>query len=266
MKKIHFYKFHGAGNDFILLDRRTRPIQLTGEEIALCCHRHYGIGADGLIFIETSNKADFAMRYFNADGKEATLCGNGSRCSVALAHRLRIIKRQCSFWASDGLHHAIIEKHRGQDWIITIEMKDVPHVTDFSDGCFIDTGSPHFVLPRSEINNLSIEKEGRKLRSDVRFPDGTNVDFIAWTDSQLQVHTYERGVEAETLSCGTGVTASAIAWAHFNHWGNGHYDIQVCTKGGNFTVSFDKTATHYGHIRLTGPAHCSFSGIFRLPE
>lgn len=262
MKEIAFHKFHGAGNDFVLIDNRTGQIRLTDGEIALCCHRHFGIGADGLILIESSDKADFAMRYFNADGKEATLCGNGSRCSVALAHHLRLIKRQCSFWASDGLHHATIEKHKKQDWLITIEMKDVPSVTDFQDGCFIDTGSPHFVVPCSEIDTLPVEKAGRQLRFDARFPCGTNVDFITWKDSQLQVRTYERGVEAETLSCGTGVTAAAMICAHRNHWDNGHYDIQVCTKGGNFIVSFDKTAPHYRHIRLTGPAHRSFSGIF----
>jgi len=264
MKNIRFYKFHGAGNDFILIDNRDNLYELTKEEIAFCCHRRYGIGADGLIIMEQTDKADFAMRYYNADGCEATLCGNGSRCITALASMLHVIDRQCTFIASDGEHNATVNHQTEKEWNITVDIKDIKKVKNFDDGHFLDTGSPHFVVSVNDLANYDVENEGNRLRHDKRFKGGTNVDFVMPTDNGIYVRTYERGVEAETLSCGTGVTASALAWAHLNHWENGHYEVPVTTPGGNFIISFDKKKDHFKDILLTGPAKWSYTGEIRL--
>ncbi len=266
MKTIPFFKFHGAGNDFIMIDNRCGHYGLEDNEVAYLCDRHAGIGADGLIFLETDPEVSFSMRYYNADGKEATLCGNGSRCVVALANMLGEIGNNCVFRASDGLHDASVFSHELNSWVISLEMKDVKEMKLYEDGCFLDTGSPHFVVPVEDLKAYPVVAEGCRLRHDARFCQGTNVDFVEADGDGIKVRTYERGVEDETLSCGTGVTAAALAWALHNDKGDRHYELPVLTRGGSFKVAFDKKATGYTSISLVGPAVWSFSGTADVPD
>lgn len=266
MKTIPFFKFHGAGNDFIMIDNRGGYYGLEDNEVAYLCDRHIGIGADGLIFLETDPEVSFSMRYYNADGKEATLCGNGSRCVVALANMLGEIGDNCVFRASDGLHDASVYSHELNSWVISIEMKDVKEMKVYEDGCFLDTGSPHFVVPVADLKAYPVVAEGCRLRHDARFGQGTNVDFVEEDGDGLKVRTYERGVEDETLSCGTGVTAAALAWALRNDKGNRHYELPVLTRGGSFKVAFDKKTDGYVSISLVGPVVWSFSGTADVPD
>ncbi len=266
MKTIPFFKFHGAGNDFIMVDNRSGFYHLEDHEVAYLCDRHAGIGADGLIFLETDPDVSFSMRYYNADGKEATLCGNGSRCVVALANMLGEIGNNCVFRASDGLHDASVYSHELNKWVIALEMKDVKEMKVYEDGCFLDTGSPHFVVPVDDLKSYPVVTEGRRLRHDARFSQGTNVDFVETDGDSLKVRTYERGVEDETLSCGTGVTAAALAWTSQHVKSNGHFEMPVLTRGGSFKVAFDKKASGYTFISLVGPVVWSFSGTADIPE
>lgn len=267
MKTIPFFKFHGAGNDFIMIDNRNGYYRLDDNEVAYLCDRHAGVGADGLIFLETDPEVSFSMRYYNADGKEATLCGNGSRCVVALANMLGEIGNNCVFRASDGLHDASVYSHELNHWVIALEMKDVKEVKVYDDGCFLDTGSPHFVVPVDDLEAYPVVAEGCRLRHDPRFSQGTNVDFVEEADGDsIKVRTYERGVEDETLSCGTGVTAAALAWTLQNNKGNQRYELPVLTRGGSFKVAFDKKANGYKFISLVGPVVWSFSGTADIPD
>ncbi|MEG2069866.1 MAG: diaminopimelate epimerase, partial [Bacteroidales bacterium] len=223
------------------------------------------VGADGLILLEKgTSDYDFSMRYFNADGKEASLCGNGSRCIVAFADFLGIIGLKSTFKAYDGLHAATILEHWESQWLITIQMNDVNLLQPYRDGYFVDTGSPHFVTFFEEINSLDICVLGKKLRYDARFVEGTNVNFVMPYEGGICVRTFERGVEDETLSCGTGVTAAAIVWAQNQHFPNGIYMVPVHTQGGDFTIRFHKNGDHYSDIYLTGPVVHTFSGQFYI--
>lgn len=265
-KDLHFVKFHGAGNDFILIDNRI-PITLSHEEIAKLCDRHMGIGADGLILLEKpkTSGTHFWMRYFNADGHEASLCGNGSRCVVAFANSLGIISKKAIFEAFDGLHTAeIINTSDGHFWQISLDMHDVSVIETFEDGLFLNTGSPHFVVPVEEVIQYNVFEEGKKLRYDSRFVGGTNVNFFSVYQNGIFVRTYERGVEAETWSCGTGVTATALAWAKLQKFPDGMHHVAVYARGGNFDIAFQKRATQYTSIVLTGPVEKAFSGIVIL--
>ncbi len=266
MKTVPFFKFHGAGNDFIMIDNRSGHYGLEDNEVAYLCDRRAGIGADGLIFLETDPEVSFSMRYYNADGKEATLCGNGSRCVVALANMLGEIGDNCVFRASDGLHDASVCSHELNTWVISVEIKDVKEMTVYEDGCFLDTGSPHFVVPADGLNAYPVVAEGCRLRHDTRFCLGANVDFVETDGDSIKVRTYERGVEDETLSCGTGVTAAALAWTFLNNKSDGHYELPVQTRGGSFKVAFDKKADSYTFISLVGPAVWSFSGTADVPD
>lgn len=261
MMRTHFYKFHGAGNDFIMIDNRPAR-QFSQAEVAAMCHRRFGVGADGLILLENGDsRSDFTMRYFNADGGEATLCGNGSRCVVAFANLLQLIDNQCVFKASDGYHNATILERNGNRWRVRISMNDVTTMKTYEDGVFLDTGSPHFVTTADDIDRLDVFGEGKRLRHDARFPNGTNVDFLAARGAGIFVRTYERGVEDETLSCGTGVTASALVWAA-QHADDQHRTVIVETRGGNFEVRFEQRAERFQNICLTGDAAFTFSGDY----
>lgn len=260
MQKLSFFKFHGAGNDFIMVDNRAGSIVLTPQQIAHICHRRLGVGADGLIMLDSCDCADFAMHYYNADGSDSMLCGNGSRCVSAMANMLGVIDREGDFLASDGIHHAVVDAREDNRWQITIEIKDVDKVTDYADGSFVNTGAPHFVRRVNNIADYPIVKEGRAIRYDERFQGGTNANFIVPEGEGIRVRTYERGVEDETLSCGTGVTASAIIWGHLQQWPDGRYAIPVRTLGGDFTISYDKQEDSYRNILLSGPVTWAFSG------
>ena len=260
-----FYKYDGAGNDFVLVDTREHDPQLTQQQIARICHRRFGVGADGLMTLgpagEKSGLAyDFEMRYYNSDGNLGSMCGNGGRCITAFAHKLGIrgsgADGSYRFLGFDGPHEAkvLLWNDDEQVGLVRLGMRDVrcDEVRRCLDGWFLDTGSPHYVVRVSNLPDYDVVGEGRRLRemSDV-FPQGTNVDFVEdMDDGRLAVRTYERGVEDETWACGTGVTAAAIVSG--NH--------RLVTRGGDFKVSFDADGKSYKNIMLTGPVSFNFEG------
>lgn len=257
---IHFYKYQGAGNDFILIDNRAQTYQLTEQQVAYLCHRHMGIGADGLMLLEQETGYDFRMKYYNSDGKESTMCGNGGRCITAFAKNLNIIQDRANFSAIDGAHEAIFTA----DGLIQLQMQDVHNIEHHGEYAILNTGSPHYVSWQTSVDGLDVFSIGRTIRNQACYqPKGINVNFAERTQDGLFVRTYERGVENETLSCGTGVTAAAIA-STLHHLGD--FTIPIKTLGGNLTVTFTKTNSHSAHsIFLTGPAEFVFEGTIKLP-
>lgn len=257
MKQL-FYKYQGAGNDFILFDHLQGPVltNISAEHIEQLCDRRFGIGADGLMLLEPHSAFDFYMRYYNSDGRPSTMCGNGGRCIVALAHRLGHIQQETTFLAVDGPHRARIIR---EDWV-ELEMLNVENVQEILDGYFLDTGSPHLVQWRSEIDKVDTFREGRLLRNNQQFaPEGTNVNFVSGDTNQLKIATYERGVEAETLACGTGVTAAALV-AVIRSGQTGPFTIPVQAKGGALEVKFQFDGSRFTDIWLCGPATFVFDG------
>ncbi len=254
--KFNFYKYQGTGNDFIIIDNRTVKISLTEQQINSLCNRRFGIGADGLMLLENHSDYDFSMKYFNSDGKESTMCGNGGRCLVALARLLQVIDKETQFVAIDGIHKAIVNS----DLTISLEMQNVTKVNKVNNNYFLNTGSPHYVLFKDNIENIDVENRGKEIRYSGEFkPDGTNVNFVEIRNDELYVRTYERGVENETLSCGTGVTASAISASIHSKSDKNSYNI--VTKGGNLNVSFKRSDKNtFKDIWLTGPATFVFKG------
>ena len=257
MQKIKFYKYHGTGNDFILIDNIKGKISgITKEQIAYLCNRHLGIGADGLMFLNKSEKYDFEMDYYNSDGSGATMCGNGGRCIVAFAKKLGIITDKALFTASDGLHKAFIDDKN----IVKLKMADVANVDTILKDYFCNTGSPHYVKFINDVNNFDVYNNGKKIRySDKYKATGTNVNFVEQLkNNEIFVRTYERGVEEETLSCGTGVVASALTFFKTNNLKSGI--CKVKTLGGNLTVTADRVGEGYSQIWLEGKATFVFYG------
>ncbi|MBM3433010.1 MAG: diaminopimelate epimerase [Bacteroidetes bacterium] len=252
---MHFYKYQGAGNDFILLDNRSGQLQLNTSQIRKLCDRRLGIGADGLMLLNTSNEADFQMTYFNADGKPGSLCGNGSRCIIRFAHDLGIRKTNYDFIASDGPHQAEILA----DGNIRLQMHDVSQIEVADQGFFLNTGSPHLVQLVTQLDSLDVHTIGNAIRHHPRFaPGGTNVNFMERTNQpgHVRVRTFERGVEAETLSCGTGVTACALVLAQTDQIIRETY---IHTRGGDLQVSYQtKDFEQFREISLIGPAEKVF--------
>jgi diaminopimelate epimerase len=256
--KIPFSKYHGTGNDFIIIDNREIKWEPTAQQVSAFCNRHFGIGADGLMLLSEKSGYMFAMTYYNSDGNESTMCGNGGRCMVAFAKSLGLAGCMARFWAVDGAHEAEIFDNQPET-IYRLQMKDTQPGQVYHDGIFIDTGSPHFVQYVEDVENTDVFRLGRALRHDPRFaPGGTNVDFVQVLGNELFVRSYERGVENETLSCGTGVTASAIVTASANHGNSGFYHIK--TLGGRLKVSFVQTGNEFSEVWLEGPAKFVFSG------
>ncbi len=254
-----FYKYHGTGNDFIIIDNRNNNIRLSHEQIRNACSRRFGIGADGLILFDKKEGFDFEMKYYNADGNEGSMCGNGGRCIIQFAYDMGIHKMEYHFFAVDGAHEATIEEG---GWI-SLKMKDVQGIeTKFGDS-ILNTGSPHYVKTVIDVMNYNVLKEGKKIRYSDRFKHkGINVNFVEQDGDRLFVRTYERGVEDETLSCGTGVTAAALVYAH-NASGFNRVDVQ--TAGGHLAVEFDKTGEeNFENIWLCGPAKFVFKGEIEL--
>jgi diaminopimelate epimerase len=253
---IEFYKYQGTGNDFIMIDDREKEFDLTDNDlIAALCERRMGIGADGLILLREHDTLDFEMIYFNADGKESSMCGNGGRCIIAFAQMLEMTGNETTFMAIDGEH-----KGRLMDDGIYLQMQDVKKIEGVGDGLVLNTGSPHYIEMVDELDYIDVDKQGRKIRNSVPFKkDGINVNFVL-DANELQVRTYERGVEAETLSCGTGVVATAIAM----HYANCIEEtlVNVKTKGGELTVSFEEFNGGYRNIWLSGEASMVFAGEF----
>ncbi len=252
---LSFHKYHGTGNDFILIDDREGKVKLTGDQVARLCHRHFGIGADGLMLLRHQQGYDFRMVYYNSDGGESTMCGNGGRCMTAFAHSLGIIGREAKFIAIDGEHTATI----ADGGLISLHMKNVTGMDIQEFHTFLDTGSPHYVQLVHDVKEFDVYNEGRKIRyAPAYYPGGTNVNFVQLMGDKLYVRTYERGVEDETLSCGTGVTAAAIAaTAKFT----GSFTTGIETPGGHLQVSFTKdTPLTAIDVVLTGPATFVFNG------
>lgn len=256
-KEIPFYKYQGTGNDFIIVDQlnKTYLTQDDSEIIRHMCHRRFGIGADGLILLQSSQRYDFDMVYFNADGHVGSLCGNGARCAVACSYKLGLFDESCKFDASDGMHEA----SRKSDGIIELKMQPVEAV-ELGKGYFIlDTGSPHYVTFVEDLSDLDITQSGRAIRYSDRFRDaGINVNFVEELKDAIEVNTYERGVENETLSCGTGVTAAALAHALKHNLQRGA--IKVKTKGGDLKIKYKKGAKGFRDIWLSGPAVQVYQG------
>ena len=251
-----FYKYQGTGNDFVMIDNRQKKINKNDTKlINFLCDRRFGIGADGLILLENHDTLDFKMVYFNADGNESSMCGNGGRCLVAFAKFLGVIENKATFEAIDGLHHAIIE-----DDIVKLQMQDVDNVEKFESHVFLNTGSPHHVQFESDLENFDIKNDGANIRYGAPYNEaGSNVNFVKkLNDDAFAVRTYERGVEDETLSCGTGVTAVALA---MNYIGETEKNlITLKTEGGDLQVSFDKENDSYKNVWLIGPAKQVFKG------
>lgn len=258
---ISFYKYQGTGNDFILIDNRVNAHGLSHEQVKTACDRRFGIGADGLMLLEAEPGYDFRMVYYNSDGNPSSMCGNGGRCITAFAKHLGVIGNKARFLAVDGPHESVI----GEDGIISLKMQDVKEVEQGDDYFYMNTGSPHYVRFVSGVETFAVVEEGRKIRNSARFAEqGTNVNFIEKKEDRLFVRTYERGVEDETFSCGTGVTAAALVAALKGIAGSKNHCL-VQTLGGGLEVSFDKVLEqNFYNIWLKGPAELVFKGTMEL--
>jgi diaminopimelate epimerase len=259
--QIKFYKYQGTGNDFVMLDNREDffpkdNIQL----IEKLCDRRFGIGADGLILLENDADSDFRMVYYNSDGNESSMCGNGGRCLVAFAKQLNVINNKATFIATDGLHHATILENE----TVALQMKDVEEVKIDPEYVYLNTGSPHHVTLVNDLDVYDVKEHGATIRySDLYGRVGANVNFVSQiTENRFQLRTYERGVEDETLSCGTGATATAIAMNVIGKTSSTAIDLDV--EGGKLKVSFEKKGNHYVNVFLEGPATFVFEGTIQI--
>ncbi len=258
---IDFFKYQGAGNDFVMLDNRSGEYDnLSTENIEKLCDRRFGIGADGLIILENTDAYDFKMVYYNADGRESSMCGNGGRCIVAFAKRLKIVATEASFVAIDGPHEAFISA----DGKILLQMSNVNVINLTDNYSFLNTGSPHHVQTVESIKDINVKSLGSKIRySDLYGDEGSNINFVEQKSSDtFAIRTYERGVEDETLACGTGATAVALAMHNSGKTQSTNLTIEV--EGGTLTVSFERNGDKYQNIFLGGPAEFVFSGSFKI--
>ncbi len=255
-----FYKYQGAGNDFILIDNREKTFPENDIQLyKQLCDRRFGIGADGLMLLENEPGYDFKMVYFNSDGRESSMCGNGGRCIVRFAEYLGIVKSECRFLAVDGQHYAKIS-----DKTIELQMIDVSNWKLLNTDYEIYTGSPHYIKWVNELSKFDVFTEGRNIRyNNVYNADGINVNFIEETLNGINVRTYERGVEDETLSCGTGVTACAMAFA-LKHNRTGEQSVDINTPGGKLKVQFNIDSNGFNHVFLIGPAEKGFQGLINV--
>lgn len=260
--QLPFFKYQGTGNDFIVLDNRSKEYPLlSADQVRRMCDRRFGIGADGLMLLNEKTGYDFEMIYYNSDGKEGSMCGNGGRCMVKFAYHLGIHRNTYNFTAVDGSHVAEIDT----DGIVSLKMKDVTKVRKFHGDFILDTGSPHYVKMVTDVMNIDVYKKGHDIRHSKEFEEeGINVNFVEQMADvdKIIVRTYERGVEDETYSCGTGVTAAALVCFHNE---NGFNDVEVKTLGGNLTVEFERIDDNlYQDIWLCGPAERVFDGSVEL--
>jgi diaminopimelate epimerase len=255
--QIQFYKYQGTGNDFVILNNLDGTYNhLTTKTIQLLCNRRFGIGADGLMLLNRHPAYDFEMKYYNADGRESSMCGNGGRCLTRFAADMGILKSDYTFLAIDGEHEASIET----DGTIALKMKDVDRIRKAHGNFILDTGSPHYVQVMDGVMQLDVERRGKDIRYSREFmQEGINVNFVEELEKpdEILVRTYERGVEGETLSCGTGVTAAALVCSHND---NGFNRVEVQTRGGRLAVEYDRINGSYQNIWLIGPAEKVFEG------
>ncbi|SHH77698.1 diaminopimelate epimerase [Winogradskyella jejuensis] len=254
--KGHFYKYQGTGNDFVVIDNRSLEFDKSNSKnIAKLCNRRFGIGADGLILLEKHATLDFKMVYFNADGNESSMCGNGGRCIVAFAKFLGVIGNETTFEAIDGVHKAEID-----DDVVKLQMQDVSIIQTFENHQFLDTGSPHHVELVENLIDFDVKANGAKIRYGKPYDEeGSNVNFVKQISSdKFAVRTYERGVEDETLSCGTGVTAVALAMHKSGKTTSNKVILE--TQGGDLSITFKENNEVYTNIWLIGPATQVFKG------
>jgi len=260
--ELHFYKYQGTGNDFILLDGREKMPELSENQIAAMCNRRFGIGGDGLMILRHYPGYDFEMKYYNADGREGSMCGNGGRCIVRFAYHLGIHRDNYLFLAPDGEHEADIDING----MVRLKMNDVNAVKQHSGDFILNTGSPHYIKYVNDIREYDVPHEGYTIRNSAQFVrEGINVNFVETVnDHTIFVRTFERGVEAETWSCGTGVTAAALVSAH-NETGFNQVDVE--TLGGMLSVEYDRVSEgEYRNIWLIGPAEYVFEGHINLKK
>ncbi len=253
--QISFSKYHGTGNDFILIDETKKENHLSTEQIAKLCHRNFGIGADGLMQLRKKEGYDFEMVYYNSDGKPSSMCGNGGRCIAQFAKDLGLVTEQAHFLASDGEHIGIFNELE-----IELKMMNTSNPTLFGIDYVLNTGSPHYIKMVKDLESLDVYSQGMAIRNSADFQkEGINVNFVEQIgDASIFVRTYERGVENETLSCGTGVTASALAFA-FNQDKNTNF-VKAKTLGGSLSVKFQKHSKGFEQVWLCGPVMKVFEG------
>ena len=263
--KIKFYKYQATGNDFIIIDAREENLVLEEKDIQFLCNRHFGIGSDGLIILDNSDKADFSMQFFNPDGSGGMMCGNGGRSIVKFASDKGVISDSCSFIAPDGLHFAEIKEE-----IVKLKMVNPTLLQRFEDGFYINTGTSHFVVFENNLNAIDIIKKGRALRYDERFLtyNGCNVNFVEEISlNNIRIRTYERGVEDETLACGTGICAAALTYSIEKGLENGKHTINISAKGGDLQVEFEKKSDNsLSEVYLIGTANSVFEGEIEISK
>lgn len=254
---LEFYKYQGTGNDFVMIDNRDLEFPKNKEAIEKLCDRRFGIGGDGLILLENDEKTDFKMVYYNSDGNESTMCGNGGRCIVAFAHFLDVFENNCVFNAIDGLHEAEII-----NGIVKLKMIDVDHISKDGNDFVLNTGSPHYVKYVENLENFEVYQEGYKIRNSTNYvSEGINVNFVEQeNENKIFVRTYERGVEDETFSCGTGVTAAALTFLKDKNL----QSVDVKVLGGNLKVFAEKEGENFKNIWLEGSAKQVFKGKIAL--
>jgi diaminopimelate epimerase len=259
--QLEFYKYQGTGNDFVMIDNRSNffPKENT-QLVAHLCDRRFGIGADGLILLDNDTDTDFRMVYYNSDGNLSSMCGNGGRCLVAFAKKLNLIQNETTFIATDGLHYATV----AEDGIVSLQMIDVEEIKSTSEYSFLNTGSPHHVQLVADLEHYNVKENGAAIRYGALYgKPGSNVNFVKKIDATtFALRTYERGVEDETLACGTGATAVAIAMNAIGQTDLNTINIQV--EGGKLAVSFDKNNGKYSNVFLKGPAEFVFKGTIEL--
>ncbi len=256
--KLKFEKYESGGNDFVLIDDRKNNLNLTSQKIRNICDRNFGVGSDGLIILKKSTKADIKMIYYNSDGQQSTLCGNGTRCLFSFSLGLGIVKKSAKIETSEGVYHATISNRN----LVSLKMKNIDDIILFDDKAYLNSGSPHHVQFAKDLDKISVKTIGASIRFSERYsPNGTNVNFFnKLSDKKFIIRTYERGVEDETLSCGTGATAVAIAVHAMGLTAQNEIFIQ--TRGGELIISFEISKTGYKNIFLEGPTRFVFKGKY----
>ena len=259
---LSFYKYQGTGNDFIIIDCMTKAITFSKEQVRFLCNRRFGIGADGLMMIAPDKETDFLMQYYNADGNISSMCGNGGRCIVNFAAHKKYIGNETNFAAIDGSHKAVIINENNN--LVRLQMNDVKQIQLSGNDIVLDTGSPHYVHFVKSANDVNLIEDARKIRNnDTYLEKGINVNFVEIQDDCLNIRTYERGVEDETLSCGTGVTASVLAAAFTRQIAESGRQ-KVKTPGGELYVQYEKDKEGFKNVWLEGEATFVYKGEINI--
>lgn len=263
---MNFSKYQGTGNDFILIDNRDENFPISQPLIKKLCDRRFGIGADGLILLQNQETSDFKMVYFNSDGNESSMCGNGGRCISSFAAQVLNLKNKTNFLAIDGFHEAKFLSISPKKANVALKMNDVANIEIGENFYYLNTGSPHYVSFQNNLSTFNLVEEARKIRYSERFKEiGTNVNYLETKENQVFLRTYERGVEDETYSCGTGATAAAIVFAIHNKQ-IGKQNVTLQTPGGILNVEFEFDGKNATNVWLIGETVKVFEGIIDLND